>query len=81
MQIGFVSQSGGRPHLILSWTAARSLILVRLSESAVSLRTTKAFWSWAGVMPKTSMPPPLPLRIVASAAAFLAPSPVIWVLS
>ena len=32
LQSGFVSQSGGRPHLSWSWTAARSLILVELQR-------------------------------------------------
>ena len=80
-QTGLVGQSVARPSLSWSWTAATSLILVRLSESAVSLRTTKAFWSCAGVNASTVIPPPLSLRIVCKADLFAAGSPVGFVAS
>ena len=48
-QTGFVGQSVARPHLRSFATAVRSLHLVRLDWSAVSLRTTSAFVSWPGV--------------------------------
>ena len=46
---GLVGQSVARPHLSWVWTAAVSLILVRLNCVAVSGRTTNAFVSTAGV--------------------------------
>ena len=76
---GLPSQSGGRPHLSWSWTAASSLILVRLMLSEVSLRTTKAFVSSPGVRPRTVRP----LEATASWSAVLlaSPSPLIFVAS
>ena len=76
-QSGFVSQSDGRPHFSWSWTAARSLILVRPALSAVSWRTTKALVSSPGVMPRTVRP--FDATAAWSAVWLAAPSPLILV--
>ena len=76
-----LAQSVATPNLSEVATAVRSLIFARLYLVAVAWVTTKAFWSAAGELVRTVMPPPFVARIACSAAALAAGSPVVLVAS